>query len=301
MNVVMTGDKEHRKKQGVGKPVFNTIRTAKEEKPFTPFRARLHEIIFEADTKAGKAFDILLFVLIILSVIVVMLESVAKIQHQYGGLLYAAEWVFTLLFSIEFLLRLLSVHRPARYAFSFFGIVDILAILPTYLSLIIPGAQTLLVIRALRLLRVFRVFKLTRYLGEARLLIKAIKASRQKITVFVTGIFSVVIIMGTAMYLIEAKADSGFTSIPKSVYWAIVTMTTVGYGDIAPKTVPGQTLAAFIMILGYAVIAVPTGIFSMELVQAARQKPVSTQACPNCAAEGHDVDAKHCKYCGNKL
>jgi len=281
------------------RPVLSSIRTSKEEKPLSARRARLHEIIFEADTPAGKAFDVVLLVSIVLSVVAVMLDSVSGIQERYGGLLYGIEWFFTILFTIEYLLRLGSVLHPSRYALSFFGVVDLLAVIPTYLSLAIAGAQTLLVIRIIRLLRIFRVFKLTRYLGEARLLTTAMKSSLHKIVVFLFGVLTVVVIMGTLMYLIEGPA-SGFTSIPRGVYWAIVTMTTVGYGDIAPVTILGQAIAAFVMILGYAIIAVPTGIFSVELVQAIRQ-PVSTKACPGCSADGHDSDAVYCKYCGTKL
>ncbi|MDP8223135.1 MAG: ion transporter [Candidatus Lernaella stagnicola] len=276
-----------------------TIRTQSEEKPPSPWRARLHEIIFEADTPLGKAFDILLFILIILSVFAVMLESVSWLRADYGRILYLIEWAFTILFTIEFILRLICVRRPSAYATSFFGVVDLLAVLPTYLSLVIAGTQTLLIIRVLRLLRVFRVFKLTRYLGEARLLTTALKASRHKIVVFLWTVLTAVIIMGSLMYLVEGEA-SGFTSIPRGVYWAVVTMTTVGYGDIAPQTILGQTIAAFIMILGYAIIAVPTGIVSAELIQHVKTQ-TNTQACPNCSAEGHDDDADYCKFCGSKL
>jgi voltage-gated potassium channel len=264
-------------------------------------RARLHEVIFEADTPGGKAFDVALLLAIALSVAAVMLESVGPIRERYGRQLYLVEWFFTILFTVEYVLRLACVRYPLRYARSFFGIIDLLAILPTYLSLLMPGAQSMLVIRVFRLLRIFRIFKLTRYLGEARTLTVALKSSRHKIVVFLGGVLSIVIITGAAMYLIEGP-DSGFTSIPRGVYWAIVTMTTVGYGDIAPRTVLGQALAAFVMILGYAIIAVPTGIVSAELVQAARDAVArDTQACPGCGAEGHDRDAVHCKRCGTRL
>lgn len=282
-------------------PLFKTVRTKGEEKPLSPIRAHIHEIIFEADTPAGKAFDVVLLVLILLSVIAVMLESVSSIQVRYGKILYALEWFFTILFSIEYIFRLGCVLRPSKYALSFFGIVDLMAVVPTYISLFVSGAQTLLVIRIFRLLRVFRVFKLTRYLGEAAILSVALKNSRHKITVFLFVVMSVVVTMGTAMYMIEGS-ESGFTSIPKGVYWAIVTMTTVGYGDIAPQTFFGQALAAFLMILGYAVIAVPTGIVSVEIAQAVKHSgSVSTRSCPTCSAEGHDSDAVYCKKCGGKL
>jgi voltage-gated potassium channel len=281
--------------------LYSPLRSRGEEKPRSPLRARLHEIIFEADTPAGKAFDVVLLLAITLSVAAVMLESVGAIRVEHGKLLYGVEWFFTILFTIEYLVRLACVLHPTRYARSFFGIIDLLAVLPTYLSLVVAGAQSLLVIRVLRLLRVFRIFKLARFLGEARTLTIALRSSRHKIVVFLGAVLSIVIIMGTVMYLVEGPA-SGFTSIPRSVYWAIVTMTTVGYGDIAPQTVPGQAIAAFVMILGYAIIAVPTGIVSAELVQAAHpHKGTAAEACPGCGAEGHDRDAAHCKHCGTRL
>ena len=271
--------------------------------PDTPdppdWRNRLHEIIFEADTPVGKLFDVALIICILVSVAVVMLDSVASINRRFGTLLYGIEWGFTLLFTVEYFLRLISVGRPLRYATSFFGIVDLLAVLPTYLSMLVPGTQYLLVIRLLRVLRVFRVFKLAQYVGESRLLLAALKASRKKIIVFVAAVLVLVVIFGSLMYLIEGEAY-GFTSIPRSVYWAIVTMTTVGYGDVSPQTPLGQALASLIMILGYGIIAVPTGIVTVEMSQAFR-RDVSTQACPECGAEGHDVDATHCKYCGAAL
>ncbi|MBE0617418.1 MAG: ion transporter [Proteobacteria bacterium] len=268
--------------------------------PATPWRARLHEVIFEADTPEGRAFDLVLLGLIVLSIAAVMLESVAGVRSSYGRALRAAEWTFTSLFTVEYALRLLAVGRPFAYARSFFGVVDLLAVLPSYVSLLVPGAHSLLVIRALRLLRVFRVLKLGRYLGEANVLLTALRSSRAKITVFLGTVLTVVVIVGTLMYLIEGEAN-GFTSIPRALYWAVVTMTTVGYGDIAPRTVPGQALAALVMILGYSIIAVPTGIVSAEIAQAMGPRRVSTQACPECAAEGHDADARHCKYCGARL
>ncbi|HUG80925.1 MAG TPA: ion transporter [Bryobacterales bacterium] len=262
-------------------------------------RARLHEIIFEADTPAGKRFDVALLWAILLSLATVMLESVSSIKAQYGDLLRGLEWFFTGLFTVEYALRIFCVARPALYMRSFFGLVDLLSILPTYLSFFIAGTQSLLVIRALRLLRVFRVLKLTQYLGEAQVLMAALRASRPKIIVFLGAVMTSVIIVGTAMYLIEGE-KSGFDSIPRGMYWAIVTMTTVGYGDIAPQTVAGQALAALLMILGYAIIAIPIGIVSSELMRKPLGK-VSTQACRVCGAEGHDHDASYCKYCGGAL
>ena len=263
------------------------------------FRARLHEIIFEADTSAGKLFDVLLILSIVVSVVLVMLDSVGSIRQSYGNLLYIGEWFFTIIFTIEYLLRLYSVGRPVRYATSFFGVVDLLAILPTYLSVLFPGTHYFLVIRILRVLRIFRVLKLVQYLGEARQLSQALRASRRKITVFLFSVLTLVVLFGSLMYIIEDRA-SGFTSIPRSIYWAIVTLTTVGYGDISPQTGFGQTIAAVIMIIGYGIIAVPTGIVTTELAKVYK-KEVSTQACPECSAEGHDVDAIYCKYCGSRI
>lgn len=267
------------------------------------WRGRLHEVIFEADTPSGKAFDVALLVSIVASIVVVCLESVAAIRDRHGTLLVGLEWAFTLLFTAEYLLRLITVRRPAAYARSAFGIVDLASILPTYLSLVFSGTQSLLVIRALRLLRVFRVLKLGHFLGEAHQLRAALRASARKILVFLLAVLTAIVIVGAAMYLVEG-ADSGFTSIPQSMYWAVVTMTTVGYGDIAPMTTAGKLLASFVMILGYGVLAVPTGIVTVELAGAgarARRDAVSTQACPACSAEGHDHDARHCKFCGERL
>lgn len=259
----------------------------------------LHEIIFEADTLPGKIFDIWLIVTILLSVIVVMFDSVASIRQKHAPLLHLLEWVFTIVFTIEYLLRLYCVGKPLRYATSFFGVVDLLAILPTYLSLILPGSQYLMIVRMLRIIRVFRVFKLAQYISEGQVLRRALYASRRKIGVFVYVVMILVVIIGALMYLIEGEA-SGFTSIPRGIYWAIVTLTTVGYGDIAPITSLGQTLAALVMIIGYGIIAVPTGIVTAEMAKESGRQ-ISTQACPECSAEGHDADARYCKYCGAKL
>src|SRR5687767_10536246 len=270
------------------------------ERPATRRRARLHEIIFEADTRAGRLFDLALIWLILLSVATVILESVRSVRAQYGELLYALEWLFTILFTIEYSLRLLSVRRPLRYATSFFGVVDLLAIVPTYLSIFVPGSQYLLVIRILRLLRVFRLLKLSEYVTEADILRRALRASRRKISVFLSAVVLLVVIIGALMYVIEGEAN-GFTSIPRSIYWAIVTLTTVGYGDLSPQTSVGQMVASIVMIIGYGIIAVPTGIVSVELAHAVQQKEVTGQSCPSCAAEGHDADAICCKYCGAQL
>jgi len=270
-----------------------------ETTPLGPWRERLHEIIFEADTPAGKTFDLILIVCILASVVAVMLESVAPIRQQYGRYLYAAEWGFTIVFTIEYVLRLICIGRPVKYATSFFGVVDLLAVIPTYLDLLVPGSRFLLVIRILRLLRIFRVLKLVQYVADANTLLLAVRASRRKITIFLFAVVTISVIMGSIMYVIEGGAH-GFTSIPLSVYWAIVTMTTVGYGDLSPATSLGQTVAAALMILGYSIIAVPTGIVSAEMARS-RYTRITTQSCPQCSAEGHDADASHCKHCGSPL
>ncbi|MCQ1536632.1 ion transporter [Methanosarcina sp. KYL-1] len=266
--------------------------------PESNWRNTLYTIIFEADTPAGKLFDEVLILSILLSVIVVMLDSVSSIAVRYGNLFYILEWVFTILFTVEYFLRLICVGRPLRYATSFFGIIDLMAILPTYLSLLLPGSRYLLVIRSLRLLRVFRVLKLAQYLGEADLLIRALRASRRKITLFLFTVLNLVVILGSLMYVIEGP-ESGFTSIPRSIYWAIITLTTVGYGDIVPETNLGQALASVIMIIGYSIIAVPTGIVTSEITYAGKYS--KGRVCQNCSFEGHDIDAKFCKHCGARL
>ena len=270
----------------------------------SPLRARLHTVIFEADTPGGKAFDVALLIAILLSIAVVCLESVAEYRAQYRTLLRTVEWVLTVLFTVEYLLRLYCVGKPLQYARSFYGVVDLLAILPTYLSLVFPGAHSLIIIRVLRLLRVFRVFKLGHFVQEAEILRLALTNSRRKILVFIGGVLSLVLILGTLMYIVETGSDGGFTNIPESVYWAIVTMTTVGYGDIAPATVLGKFIASFVMILGYGIIAVPTGIVGVEMHRASRSvegADISTQACPACAAEGHVPEAAFCNRCGAAL
>ncbi len=270
-----------------------------EQSPPSGVRARLHEVIFESKTPAGKAFDVALLWAILLSVLAVMLESVGPIRARYGAFIRITEWVFTALFTLEYVLRLIAVGRPLLYARSFFGLVDLLAILPSFVSLLLPGTQSLLVVRVLRLLRVFRVLKLVSFLGQAEILLTALRASRPKITVFLGAVLSTVVIAGAVMYMVEGE-ESGFDSIPRGMYWAIVTMTTVGFGDITPKTVPGQFIASVLMIMGYGVIAVPTGIVSVELVAASRQG-LNPEACPGCGAEGHDLDAVYCKRCGTHL
>ncbi len=263
------------------------------------WRARGHEVIFESDTTAGKAFDVALILAILLSITVVMLESVESIQATHGAALRNAEWGFTALFTAEYVLRLMCVGHPCKYARSFFGVVDLLSVVPTYVSVLVPGAQALLVIRTLRILRVFRVLKLVNYVTESEALLRALHASRRKIAVFVVAVFSLVVIFGSLMYLIEGP-ENGFTSIPRGLYWAVVTMTTVGYGDISPQTNLGQAIAACIMVLGYGIIAVPTGIVTAELSSAGSQE-VSGQACPHCGAGSHRFDATYCRLCGTKL
>ncbi|WP_221032351.1 ion transporter [Actomonas aquatica] len=264
-----------------------------------PWRARMHELIFEADTPSGRIFDLAILVAIGLSVLAVCLESVRSVREAYGAELRVLEWGLTIAFTVEYVARLIAVKRPWMYARSFYGVVDLLAILPTYLSLFVVGTQSLLVVRALRLLRIFRILKLTHYVGEARMLKAALAASSRKITVFLGAVLTCVLIAGALMYLIEGE-EHGFTSIPRSIYWAIVTMTTVGYGDIAPQTVVGQFVASVVMILGYGVIAVPTGIVTVAMNDAFK-KSTNTQACPACGASSHADDANYCKYCGEKL
>lgn len=260
----------------------------------------MHDIIYEADTPVGKLFDVLLLFLIVASIILVMLESVEGLDKKYHNFFNFAEWAITIIFSFEYIARIISVKKPKKYIFSFFGIIDLLSTIPKYISLIFGGAHALVALRALRLLRVFRVLKLARYIGESENLAKALKASKAKIAVFLLAVLSIAVILGSLMYLIEAHQDSGFDSIPRSVYWAIVTLTTVGYGDIAPSTPLGQLVASVIMILGYAIIAIPTGIVSAEY---SKYKTVNTntQACPHCMAENHQDDAEFCYVCGEKL
>lgn len=265
---------------------------------FSPVRERIHEIIFEADTRAGRMFDLVVFSAIFISVIVVMLDTVPDIHAEYGQFLLAIEWILTIFFTFEYILRLYCVYRPMKYATSFFGIIDLLAIIPTYLSLFFVGSQFLLVIRALRLLRIFRVLKLGTYTRQGRTIILALRRSVPKLVLFIMVVLLVVIIFGSVMYLIEGHYNPQFDSIPRAVYWAIVTVTTVGYGDISPHTVAGQMLASLMMLIGYAVIAVPTGIVSVELLRSTR---ANTQACRFCGKEGHDDDAVYCKKCGERL
>lgn len=265
------------------------------------FRQKIHEIIFEADTTSGKLFDIILLAAILLSIVGVMLESVYEIDRKYHELIIAFEWGFTILFTIEYFFRIYAVNRPFKYIFSFMGIVDLLAIIPTYLIFILPAAHSLSVIRAIRLIRIFRIFKLSRYLRGAHTMQIALRSSRPKIIVFLLSVILLVIILGTLMYVIESGArTNGFENIPNSIYWAIITLTTVGYGNIVPMTIFGKIVASFIMILGYGIIAVPTGIVTAEFSRKRKEK-VNTQVCPDCTAEGHEIEAKFCNKCGAEL
>jgi voltage-gated potassium channel len=276
----------------------------REEPAASPGRARLHRVIFEADTPAGRAFDLTLIALVLVSVVVVSIETVRGLSATAYRWLRVLEWTLTGLFTVEYVLRLVAVRRPLRYVTSFFGAVDLFAIVPTYVSLVVPGAQALLVVRVLRLLRVFRVLKLTRYLTEAATLGRALRASVRKITVFLLAMSTIVIVVGTMMYVVEGPTH-GFTSIPTSVYWAVVTLTTVGYGDISPRTPLGQALASVVMILGYGIIAVPTGIVTAELtaggLTSSDRPPPASGACPVCDAHEHAADARYCRRCGARL
>jgi len=260
----------------------------------------LNQVIFGSETRAGRAFDIALIILIFFSIVTVMLDSVESMQRLYSQELFFAEWCFTVLFTVEYLLRLIAVRKPWLYARSCFGIIDILSILPTYLALLLPGVHYMLTLRVLRLLRIFRILKLTEYLQQADILMESLANSVQKILIFMYAVVTLVVVFGSLMYIVEGP-EAGFTSIPKSVYWAIVTVTTVGYGDIAPQTPLGQMIAAVIMIMGYGIIAVPTGIYSAELIKSSRSQRVHNYACPSCGAVDHDFDANFCKFCGSTL
>ncbi|MDP2361472.1 MAG: ion transporter [bacterium] len=262
-----------------------------------PWRRTLHTVIFGHDTRAGRAFDLVLIASILASVLVIMLDSVATVHDRWGSILVALEWAFTLLFTVEYVLRLLCAPRPLGYARSFYGVVDLVSIVPTYLSLVLPGAQFFQVVRALRILRVFRILKLAHYVGEADVLMAAIRGSRRKLSIFISFVLVTTIILGAAMYIVEGSSH-GYTSIPQSIYWTIVTITTVGYGDISPATPLGKALASVIMLLGYAIVAVPTGIVTVELN---RPRSPVRGPCPACALAGHDRDADFCKRCGTRL
>lgn len=265
------------------------------------WQSKLHEVIYEADTTAGKVFDIVLLFVILLSIVIVMLESIASINEKYFEWLYITEWIITIIFTIEYILRIISIKKPKNYIFSFYGIIDFISTIPTYLTLFMGGYNVLLAVRALRLLRIFRILKITRYLGEADKLAVALRHSRPKILVFLFAVLIITIIAGTVMYLVEGE-ESGFANIPLSIYWCIVTLTTVGFGDIAPITPLGRFIASFIMITGYGIIAVPTGIVSAEYSRAGEKPiPVNTQVCPYCNEDKHVDKAHYCHNCGNEL
>jgi len=269
-------------------------------RPEAGWRLAVYTIIFEADTRAGKAFDVALLAAIVLSVTVVVLDSVEEIRARYSALFDILEWSFTLLFSVEYLARLWCVRRPLRYARSFFGVIDLLAFLPTYLAVLFPHAIAFQGVRVLRLLRVFRIFKLSAYVAEYRALGRALRASARKILIFLSVVLVAVLLLGTAMYVVEGPGN-GYTSIPMSVYWAIVTTTTVGYGDVTPHTDIGRFIASVMMLLGWGILAVPTGIVTTEMTfERIRRKP-TTRTCHECLSEGHDPEAKYCKDCGNRL
>ncbi len=267
-------------------------------------KKKIHDIIFETNTPIGKRFDITLLVLIVLSVLVVALETVPSLDGNFRTLFRVLEWIFTIIFTIEYILRIYSVKKPMKYITSFYGIVDLLSIIPTYISIFYNGSQALLVIRALRLLRIFRIFKMARAMNQGFVIVRALKSSSTKIFVFLFAVMLVVCLFGSLMYLIEGSTNPQFDSIPRSIYWSIVTITTVGFGDITPQTTLGQFLSAILMILGYAIIAVPTGIVTSELTKEnnfIHESDLSTEHCPSCSKEGHDPDAIHCKYCGEML
>lgn len=270
-----------------------------EQKNLSDWRRRLHEIIFEADTRAGKLFDIILIISIFLSVAVTMMSTVESIHAEWSTTLKVIEWVLTILFTLEYVLRIIALAKPSRYMLSKLGLIDLMAFLPTYFELFISGSKYLTVIRVFRLIRIFRILKLVPYVKQLELLRCALYQSRQKIIVFCMMVMTLVVILGSTMYLIEGPTN-GFTSIPKSIYWAIVTLSTVGFGDISPQTTIGQFLASVVMLLGYAIIAVPTGIISVELNKSMDQIN-NTQSCPFCGYEKHDTDATFCKICGRRL
>lgn len=269
-------------------------------KPLSGWRLRLYTVIFEADTRAGRLFDQWLIAIIVLSVAVVVIDSVEGLGENYKNVFSAMEWIFTIAFTLEYIARLSCVRHPLRYATSFFGVIDLLALLPTYIALLVPEAHALIDVRVLRLLRIFRIFKLTAYVAEYQALGHALAASRRKILVFLSAVLMIVLVMGTVMYVVEGPAN-GFTSVPTSVYWAITTMTTVGFGDITPKTDLGRLIASMMMLLGWGTLAVPTGIVTAEMSAARFLKPPTTRTCHECLTEGHPMEARFCMHCGARL
>lgn len=269
-------------------------------KPLAGWRLRLYTVIFEADTRAGRRFDQWLIAIILASVLVVVLDSVQTLGLAYHTTFSTLEWLFTIAFTLEYVARLMCVRHPARYALSFYGLIDLAALLPTYVALLVPEVHALIDVRVLRLLRVFRIFKLTAYMVEFQSLSTALKASRRKILVFLSAVLMIVLVMGTLMYVVEGPAN-GFTNIPTSVYWAITTMTTVGFGDITPKTDLGRLIASIMMLLGWGTLAVPTGIVTAEMASHRQQNQPTTRTCEDCLTEGHLAEARHCWHCGAKL
>lgn len=264
------------------------------------FRKRVFQIIFESDTRVAKAFDIALIITILASVLVVILDSVASFHSHFGDLFYILEWIFTGLFTLELALRLYCLERPLKYLTSFYGVIDLISVLPTWLALVVPGGQSVLVVRLLRVLRIFRILRLMQFVGEGRLLVDALKRSFHQIVLFLFSIFTLVTIFASVMYLIE-PAEAGFTSIPISIYWAIVSLTTVGYGDIVPVTPLGQAITVMLMLTGYSIIAVPTGVFSAEVIRSLREERYSNEACPGCGYDRHEHKARYCLRCGTWL
>ena len=282
------------------KDIFRKEDLKRKPEGFSSFRSRLHEIIFESETREGRLFDILLMVMIIMSIATLMLETVPSYYAKYREVFLILEWTFTIFFTIEYFLRIYTVYSPRYYMTSFFGLVDLFSILPSYLTLLVPGMHSLMIIRALRLLRIFRIFKLDSFIDQGNLILIALMESRKKIMVFTIFILIMVCIFGCVMYLVERDVNENFDSIPRSMYWAIVTITTVGYGDISPSTPLGQFIATIIMLMGYVIIAVPTGIVTSSLMQN-KKTALYNISCPNCAIEGHDRDAKYCDRCGFPL
>jgi len=270
--------------------------------PIESLRHTLYQVIYQSHTPAGRGFDIVLIILILTSVLTIVLDSVAEISQQYQEQFVVTEWVFTALFTIEYILRIFCIHRPLKYMASFYGLIDLLAILPSYVSLFIPCSHYLQVIRILRVLRVFRVLKLVRFINQSNMLLNALLASRFKITIFLFTISTLLVVFGSAMYLIEGP-ENGFTSIPVSIYWAVVTLTTVGFGDITPKTNLGRAVSAVVMVIGYAIIAVPTGIFTAELSREMKKQnnSLDQRVCLKCRKLGHEKEANYCHICGTEL
>lgn len=281
------------------KRIDQTLEFRNKDFKLRPWQLKVQRVIYGTDTPAGRIFDILLLFVILASIVVVMLESIKGLSLKYHDIFLVIEWIITGLFTAEYILRILSLKKPLSYVFSFFGLIDLLALLPAYLALFFVGSEAFMVIRVVRFLRVFKILHLTRYMLGADILGDALKNSRHKIIVFLISILTIVIIMGGIMYFVEPN-ESGFTSIPRSIYWAIITITTVGYGDIAPVTAIGQALASVIMLFGYAIIAVPTGIVSSEITSS-KKSNIKQYKCPNCKAKGHVTDAKYCRECGEQL